>query len=113
MDIEPKFTVKFLREVKEFLDELDEKPRDKIFYNIWKSHFYKDDELFKKISKEIWEFRATYNSLTFRLFAFWDKNQNRVVVATHGIIKKSNKTPKKEIEKAEKIRNEYFKSIEL
>jgi len=56
---------------------------------------------------------AKYNSLTYRLFTFWDKNQNRVVVATHGIIKKSNKTPKKEIEKAEIIRNEYFKSTKL
>ncbi|MFN8330604.1 MAG: type II toxin-antitoxin system RelE/ParE family toxin [Saprospiraceae bacterium] len=51
--------------------------------------------------------------MTYRLFTFWDKNQNRVVVATHGIIKKSNKTPKKEIEKAEIIRNEYFKSTKL
>jgi phage-related protein len=27
---------------------------------------------------------------------------------THGIIKKSQKTPKKEIEKAERLRLEYF-----
>lgn len=30
-------------------------------------------------------------------------------VATHGIIKKTQKTPLKEIEKAERIRLEYFK----
>lgn len=31
-----------------------------------------------------------------------------LVIATHGIIKKMQKTPKKEIEKAENIRKEYF-----
>lgn len=30
------------------------------------------------------------------------------VIATHGIVKKTQKTPKKEIEKAESIRKEYF-----
>jgi len=29
-------------------------------------------------------------------------------VATHGIVKKTQKTPKKEIEKAEALRKEYF-----
>ena len=32
------------------------------------------------------------------------------VIATHGIIKKTQKTPPKEIAKAERIRQEYFKS---
>jgi len=31
-----------------------------------------------------------------------------LVVATHGMVKKTQKTPKKEIEKAERIRQEYF-----
>lgn len=113
MDLKPRFTVKFLSEVKAFLDNLDEKPRDKIIYNFWKSRFKNDDELFKKLSSVIWEFRATYNSLTYRLFAFWDRTQNRVVVATQGIIKKLNKTPNNEIEKAEKLRIEYFKSMKV
>lgn len=43
------FKVKFLKEAKEFLDSLDEKPREKIFYNIWKSKILKDEELLKKI----------------------------------------------------------------
>ncbi|MBR2493649.1 MAG: type II toxin-antitoxin system RelE/ParE family toxin, partial [Paludibacteraceae bacterium] len=33
---------------------------------------------------------------------------NSLVIVTHGIIKKSQKTPKKEIEKAERLRIEYF-----
>jgi phage-related protein len=45
-----------------------------------------------------------------RLLAFWDKTEKKetLVVATHGFIKKSQKTPKSEIEKAEKIRKQYF-----
>jgi phage-related protein len=32
------------------------------------------------------------------------------VVATHGFIKKSKKTPQQEIKKAESLRQEYYKS---
>jgi len=41
---------------------------------------------------------------------FWDKSNNRVtiVVATHGIVKKTQKTPKKEIAKATDLMNKYF-----
>jgi phage-related protein len=51
-----------------------------------------------------------YNRTHFRLFAFWDKTEKTetVVISTHGIIKKTDKTPKNEIEKAEKLREKYF-----
>lgn len=106
----PRFTVKFLEEVKVFLDSLEEKPREKIFYNIWKARTVTEEELLKKLNGNIWEFRTLYNKTAYRLFAFWDKDENSVVVATHGIIKKTNKTPKKEIEKAKQLRLEYIKS---
>jgi phage-related protein len=108
--VEYKFKVKFLEEVKEFLDELDEKSRDKIYYNIWKSRQVVDNELFKKLQEEIWEFRTLYNKKYFRLFAFWDKEDKdeTVVISTHGIIKKTDKTPKVEIEKTENLRIKYF-----
>jgi poly(A) polymerase Pap1 len=46
------------------------------------------------------------------LLAFWDKEDNNatLVCATHGIIKKTSKVDKKEIEKANQIRLEYFKN---
>lgn len=93
------FKVEFLEEAKDFLDDLDEKPREKIFYNIWKATQVKDNELFKKLEGEIWEFRTLYQKTYYRLFAFWDKNSNTetVVISTHGIIKKTDKTPKSEI----------------
>ena len=104
------FKVKFLEDAKVFLDSLDDKPRDKIVYNIWKSKGIKDDELLKKLEDDIWEFRTLYNKIAYRLFAFWDETETSMIVATHGIVKKTNKTPKKEIEKAKQLRVEYLKS---
>ena len=93
---EYKFRVEFLEEAKEFLDKLDKKARDKIVYNIWKARSTNDKELFKKLQDEIWEFRTKYNKTYFRLFAFWDKTDKNetVVISTHGLIKKTDKTPK-------------------
>ena len=105
-----KFNVIFLTEAREFLLELDEKSRDKIIFNIDKSKIKNDNELFKKLKGEIWEFRTLYNKTYFRIFAFWDKTEKieTLVITTHGIIKKTLKTPEKEIEKAENIRLRYF-----
>ena len=103
------FKVKFLEEANIFLDLLDEKPRDKIFYNIWKSKISKDEELLKKLDDEIWEFRTLYNKSAYRLFAFWDEREKSMIIATNGIIKKTDKTPKKEINKAKQLRAEYLK----
>jgi phage-related protein len=105
-----KFTVEFLPEAVEFMDNLDDKTREKIYYNIRKAQFINDNELFKKLNEHIWEFRTLYKSKAYRLFAFWDKagNKETLVLATHGIIKKTNKTPAKEIEKAESIRKQYL-----
>jgi phage-related protein len=105
-----RFNVKFLEDCNEFLDSLDEKTRDKIFYNIWKARQVNDNELFKKLQDEIWEFRTLYRKTYYRLFAFWDKDdkEETVVISTHGLIKKTDKTPKGEIEKAERLRIQYF-----
>ncbi len=68
--MESKFNVVFLEEANTFLDNLEEKARDKIIYNIWKSRVISDKELFKKLEKEIWEFRTLHNRTYYRLFAF-------------------------------------------
>ena len=105
-----RFNVVFLSEAREFLLEINEKSRDKILFNIDKSKIKNDNELFKKLQGEIWEFRTLYNKTYFRIFAFWDKTEPIaiLVLATHGIIKKTGKTPEKEIDKAENIRLRYF-----
>lgn len=108
--MKPKFEIELLPDAVEFLEELDEKTSDKIYYNIKKSQFINDNELFKKLNDFIWEFRTLYNGKAYRLFAFWDKidGKETIIVATHGILKKSQKTPSKEIKKAEEIRRGYL-----
>ena len=107
---EQKFKVELLEEVSEFLGSLNEKTRDKIIYNIRKSQIVNDNELFKKLNENVWEFRTLHNKTKYRLFAFWDKTDktDTVVISTHGIEKKTAKTPKKEIEKTERIMKQYF-----
>jgi phage-related protein len=62
------------------------------------------------LNGEIWEFRTFYNKTHYRLFAFWDKTEKTeiLVISTHGIIKKTAKTPQADLEKAERIRIKYF-----
>ena len=105
-----KYEVRFLEPAKNFLDNLDEKSREKILFNIWKSRETNDPELFKKISGEIWEFRTLFKGKQFRLFAFWDKleKMTTLVIATHGMVKKTKRIPKKEIERAEQLRKDYL-----
>ena len=93
-----------------FLKSLDEKPSNKILYNLRKAQQKHDPELFKKPTDDIWEFRTLYQGLQYRLLAFWDKtdNANTLVISTHGFIKKQSKVPDNEIDKAEKLRKKYF-----
>lgn len=66
--------------------------------------------IFKKIDHNgIWEFRISYENMAYRLLAFWDIKQSRLIVATHGFIKKKQKTPQKEIKKAIKMMGFYYK----
>ncbi len=104
------FEVIFLEQALEFLDGLDLKARQKIYYNIDKAKLGLDPKLFKKLTDEIWEFRTKYSGLQYRLFAFWDRTDNTetLVISTHGMVKKVDKVPKFEIEKADRIRKTYF-----
>lgn len=107
----PKFKIIYSDEVIEFLNSLDNKIKEKIIFNINKSKYVIDKELFKKLKgSDIWEFRTKYNGSIYRVFAFWDTRADTLVITTHGIIKKTQKTPPKEIKKAEDIRTEYFNS---
>ena len=104
------FEIDLLPDATKFLEKLDDKTREKVFYNIKKAQQSNDSELFKKLNDNIWEFRTLYNSKAYRLFSFWDTSaeQETLVIATHGILKKTQKTPPKEIKKAETIRKGYL-----
>ncbi len=53
----------------------------------------------------LYEIRVQLGRNIFRIFCFFDQGQ--LVVLAHGFQKKTQKTPKKEIEKALKIKEEY------
>lgn len=110
--MKPNFDIRLLPESIEFLENLDDKTREKIYYNLRKAQIVNDKELFKKLNGYIWEFRTLYNNKAYRLFSFWDKIDGieTTVIATHGILKKTQKTPAKEIKKAEEIRKQFLNS---
>lgn len=105
-----KIQVVLLDEALTFVRFLPLKVQQKITYNYKKiEHGIVDKELFKKLeNSEIWEFRTLFNGNCYRLFSFWDTETGTLIVATHGIVKKTQKTPQKEIAKAEEIRQQYF-----
>ena len=105
------FETRFLEEANEFIAELRPKAAKKVF-NIDLAEQTNDPRLFKKLRKEIWELRTKYEGLEIRLLAFWDKsdNQETLVITTHGFIKKVDKVPENEIDRAERLRERYFKN---
>ena len=105
-----KFEVEFLSDAFEFINSLDKKTQEKILENIRVARFKTDPKLFKKVDKEIWEFRTRYANKQLRLFAFWDKQKGSLVICTHGFVKKTQKLPSKELKKAKQIRKIYFES---
>lgn len=111
MEEKARFNVVYMEEAISFLESLEEKARNKIAYNIGKAMYVIDKELFKKMGvSDIWEFRTLYKGVAYRLLAFWDTDEDTLVIATNGFIKKTQKTPSKEIAKAEELRKLYFKS---
>ena len=56
----------------------------------------------------LYELRIKQGSDIFRVFCFFDSG--KLVVLLNGFVKKSQKTPKTEIEKAQRLKEEYFKN---
>ena len=106
------FQTRFLEEAAKFLGSLDAKTLKKVIYNIDLAEQTNDPRLFKKLQFDIWEFRTKYAGLQIRLLAFWDKSDGKetLVFATHGFVKKVDKVPAIEIERAGRIRSKYFES---
>lgn len=104
------FETKFLEDAEAFIAGLDPKTIKKILYNIDLAEQTNDPKLFKKLKNDIWEFRTKFLGQQIRLLAFWDKSDNRktLVIATHGFIKKVDKVPGKEIDRALRLKVKYF-----
>jgi phage-related protein len=54
----------------------------------------------------LYEVRVEATSNIYRVFSFFD--EGRIIILLNGFQKKSQKTPKKEIELAERLKKEYF-----
>lgn len=104
--------IRLLQEAYDYLNSLSDKAYEKVNYNMRKvKGGIMDKNLFKKLDgTDIWEFRTKYNGMEYRLLAFWDAEKKALVIATHGFTKKTQKTPQREIDRAEKLRKEYFNS---
>ena len=57
-------------------------------------------------TKGLYEARISLASNIWRVFCFFDKG--RLVILLNGFTKKTQKTPKREIEKALRLMNDYF-----
>ena len=105
-------TVSLFPEAREFIHALDEKTREKVFFNIKKTRMGLTGEWFQKMTStnDIWEFRTLHNKQYIRLFACWDKRDKRqtLIICTHGLLKTTAKTPKSEIDHAEQLKTLYF-----
>ena len=66
------------------------------------------EKYFKYITNStgIYEVRVEVGSDIYRVFGFFDKGN--LVILVNGFQKKAQKTPKKEIELAEKLKKKYF-----
>ena len=96
--------------IQNFLDSLHGKVAQKV---TWVLKLIEDMDVvpvtyFKKLTgtEEIWECRIAFGSNAYRIFCFFAGNS--VVVLTHGFVKKSQKTPKTEIEKAQYYRRDFL-----
>lgn len=54
----------------------------------------------------LYEIRVEVGSNIYRVFSFFDKGQ--LIILLNGFQKKTQKTPKKELELAEKLKKQYF-----
>jgi phage-related protein len=96
--------------IQEFFDSLPGKAAQKV---TWVLNLIEDFDVvpatyFKKLvsTEDIWECRIQLGSNAYRIFCFFDGLS--VVVLTHGLIKKTQKTPQGEIERAEAYRRDYL-----
>jgi len=95
----------------DFYKSQNEKVRDKVNQVLFLITIA--DRLPSKFLKHIkgthglYEIRVEFESNLYRIFCCFD--EGNLVILFNGFTKKSRKTPKKEITKALKIKNEYFR----
>lgn len=91
-----------------FMSELDEKTQEKVQYGLLllKTQDRLSTKFVKHIKEGVFELRTKYNGNIYRVFFIFDGD--KIVVLFNGFQKKTQKTPDNEIEKAIRIKNEYY-----
>jgi len=96
--------------INDFLDSLSGKQLQKITWvlEIIEELQIVPKQYIKKLvnTDDIWEVRVISSSNIFRLLGFFDGGN--LVILTNGFVKKTQKTPKKEIMLAEKRKKDYL-----
>jgi len=92
----------------DFIQGLTEKEQQKVDYllTLLRTQDRLPLKFIKLIRESVYELRIEYNSNIYRVFFVFD--EDKIVVLFNGFQKKSQKTPANEIEKAIKIKNEYY-----
>jgi len=93
----------------EFFDLQDEKVKEKIDYGLYLLQYVKQipsKHIGSTKEKNLFYLRVKQGSNIYRIFFCYD--EDKIVVVLNGFTKKSQKTPKAEIERAINIKKEYF-----
>lgn len=96
----------------EFYNKQNQKVQQKIDWTVTliQTNRVLPEKYFKHLvnTDGLWEIRVSANNGIFRIFCFFDKGN--LVVLLSGFQKKTQKTPKSEIERAERLKREYYEN---
>lgn len=67
-------------------------------------------QFFKHLEDGIYEIRVKAGGNIYRIFCFFD--EGRLIVLLHAFQKKSQKTPRKEIKRAKRLRTKYYETTD-
>lgn len=103
---------------KDYFDDFYEKQTEKVKRKIiWTFKVIEELERIPEVyikhlknTTGLYEIRVQVGNNIFRIFCFFDFDN--IVVIGHGFQKKTQKTPKQEIERAEQIKKYYYESKE-
>lgn len=95
----------------DFMESVDSKASRKIFQvlDMLQKGLLVSGKFVKKLRDEIFELRVSHNTNTYRIFFIYD--EGNLIILFNGFQKKSQKTPRQEIEKAIAIKKEYYDTI--
>ena len=92
----------------DFISSISELEARKVFYvlDLLKMQERLSAKFVKHIEDGLFELRAEHGGNIFRVFFIFD--EGNIVLLFNGFQKRSQKTPRKEIEQAKKLKNEYY-----